>query len=279
MADIMTQNQDARAEREITFQKRFRERFVEETPDWYHGMYHLGFTVVVTLGTFLVCLFNLESPSVWEWLIVVPIFVFGNWCEWAGHRWLLHKPVKGLKMVYKRHAGVHHQFFTNHDLSYKGQKEWRALLFPPFAPVAFLLAAAPAALFLWAVWSANAGLIVMLTMAGYFMMYEGLHTTAHLRGPRWDWLKYVPLINTVRYMHIAHHDLGFMQKFNFNLTFPVFDALYGTSTLNRGLIGTLFNGESTKYLRRDIGWEAPPADVGEGGEGARHEQEGGGQAA
>lgn len=252
-----------RSAREIEYQKRFRERFVNETPGWYHGALHLGFTLTVTLGTLLICWFNIDNATVWEWLLVAPIFLFGNWCEWAGHRWLLHRPVKGLKMIYKRHAGVHHQFFTNHDLNYKGHKEWRALLFPPFAPIAFLLAAAPAALVLWAVWSANAGLIVMATMAGYFVMYEGLHTSAHLWGPGWQWLKYVPLVNTVRYMHVAHHDLGLMQTRNFNLTFPICDALFGTSTLDRGLLGTLFNGEDTRYVNDAIKPETPPDDVGQ----------------
>jgi hypothetical protein len=35
-----------------------------------------------------------------------------------------------------------------------------------------------------------------------------------------------------------------MQTRNFNLTFPVCDALFGTSDLDRGLFGTLFNGNS-----------------------------------
>ncbi|MEK9646464.1 MAG: fatty acid hydroxylase family protein [Alphaproteobacteria bacterium] len=248
---------------QIEFQKRFRARFVSETPDWYHGLMHLGFTLTVTIGTAVVCWVNIVDASVWEWLIVVPIFLFGNWCEWAGHRWMLHRPVPKLKAIYLRHAGVHHQFFTSHNLAYKGHKEWRALLFPPFAPVMFLLAAAPAALILWAVWSANAGFIVMFTMAAYFIMYEGLHTSAHLKGPRWTWLRYVPLINTVRYMHVAHHDLELMQNYNFNLTLPICDALFGTSTLDRGVLGTLFNGENEKYLRAGIRRETPPPDVGE----------------
>ncbi len=251
------------AAHQIEFQKRFRARFVSETPDWYHGLMHLGFTLTVTIGTAMICWFNISGATVWEWLIVVPIFLFGNWCEWAGHRYMLHRPIPKLKAIYLRHAGVHHQFFTSHNLGYKGHREWRALLFPPFAPVMFLLAAAPAALAIWAVWSANAGLIVMFTMAAYFIMYEGLHTSAHLKGPRWNWLRYIPLINTVRYMHVAHHDLELMQNYNFNLTFPICDALFGTSTLNRGILGTLFNGENEKYLRDGIRRSPPPPDVGE----------------
>ena len=45
-------------------------------------------------------------------------------------------------------------------------------------------------------------------------------------------------------LHTIHHVPGFMQTRNFNLTFPVCDALFGTSDLDRGLFGTLFNGNS-----------------------------------
>ena len=34
-----------------------------------------------------------------------------------------------------------------------------------------------------------------------------------------------------------------------NLTFPIADWLFGTSDLDRGLIGTLFNGYDTRYLK------------------------------
>jgi hypothetical protein len=64
-------------------------------------------------------------------------------------------------------------------------------------------------------------------------------------------------VNTVRRMHVVHHDLGFMQTRNFNLTFPLCDALFGTSDLDRGLIGTLFNGASGKFARKDLHPEAP----------------------
>ena len=40
------------------------------------------------------------------WLLVIPIALFGNWIEWAAHRYILHRPVKGLEMIYKRHCTV-----------------------------------------------------------------------------------------------------------------------------------------------------------------------------
>lgn len=244
--------QDAtRDRREQERQRQFRDKFIAETPRWYHGAMHLAFTLLVTGVSMWFC-WNRIHDAGWLWLLVIPIALFGNWIEWAAHRYILHRPVKGLEMIYKRHCTVHHQFFTHHDLTYHGHKEWRALLFPPFAPLGFVLAALPPALVLGVVISANAAYIAVFTMAAYYLMYEGLHTLSHLDDERHPYLKYIPLINTVRRMHTVHHVLGFMQTRNFNLTFPICDALFGTSDLDRGVIGTLFNGNSDKHMRTDL---------------------------
>ncbi|MGQ9367065.1 sterol desaturase family protein [Azospirillum sp. ST 5-10] len=252
--------ENRRIERDVRRSNAFRAEFVAGTPGWYHGGLHLGFTLLVTLGTIAWCWSHLDRPTAWEWLAVIPIVFFGNWAEWAGHRYVLHRPVPGLKMIYKRHCGVHHRFFTDHTLAYRGHKEWRALLFPPFAPVAFILASVPPALLVGALWSANAAYIVVLTMAAYYLMYEGLHTLSHLDDERHPYLRHVPLVNTVRRMHRVHHHLGFMQTRNFNLTFPICDALFGTSDVDRGVIGTLFSGAGERWVRRDLHPEPPPAE-------------------
>lgn len=250
--------QDAdRDRRERARQAVFRKRFVEDTPRWYRGELHLAFMLVVTLGTIAWCWSRIENATGWEWAMILPIVLFGNWAEWAAHRYILHRPVPGLRAVYKRHCTVHHQFFTHHDLGYEGHKEWRALLFPPFAPIGFILIAIPPALLAAHLLSPNAGYIMVLTMAAYYLLYEGLHTLSHLDDERHPLLKHIPLVNTVRRMHYIHHVLGFMQTRNFNLTFPICDALFGTSDLDRGLVGTLFNGASHARMRRDLHEEDP----------------------
>jgi hypothetical protein len=251
----------ARGEREQQRQKLFRQRYADQTPWWYRGEMHLAFMLLVTGGTIAYCWAHIENAKAWEWLLILPIALFGNWCEWAAHRYILHRPVKGLEMVYKRHCTVHHQFFTNHDLTYKGQKEWRALLFPPFAPIGFVLVSIPPAIVIGFLVSRNAGYITVLTMAAYYIMYEGLHTLSHLDDGRHPYLKHIPLINTVRRMHYTHHVLGFMQTRNFNLTFPICDALFGTSDLDRGLVGTLFNGPSNAHVKPELRPEDPAIPV------------------
>lgn len=225
----------------------FRKEFRDETPWWYRGELHLAFTVGFTAWVIWYCWTSIAGATFWEWSIVLPGFLFGNYIEWAGHRYILHRPVKGLRMVYKRHVGTHHQFFTHKDLSYKGHKDWRALLFPPFAPVLFVLSAVPVALLIGGLWSANAAFIMVLAMAVYYLLYEGLHTLAHIENS--PFLDRLPLVNSVRRMHIIHHHPGLMQTRNFNLTFPICDALFGTSDLNRGLWGTLFNGPGHEAMK------------------------------
>jgi hypothetical protein len=241
-----------RDQREQERQALFRQRFVEQSPWWYRGEYHLAFMLLVTLGTIAFCWMHIENSSALEWSLIIPFALFENWAEWAAHRYILHRPVRGLEMIYKRHCTVHHQFFTHHELGYKGHEHWRALLFPPFAPIGFILVSIPPAIVFGYLISANAGYIAVLTMAAYYIMYEGLHTLSHLDDKRYPYLKHIPLINTVRWMHYMHHVLGFMQTRNFNLTFPICDALFGTSDLDRGLVGTLFNGATHEHMRKDL---------------------------
>ena len=42
-----------------------------------------------------------------------------------------------------------------------------------------------------------------------------------------------------------------MMTRNFNLTYPIADWIFGTSDLERGLLGHVFNGYSRRFLRRD----------------------------
>ncbi len=69
-------------------------------------------------------------------------------------------------------------------------------------------AALPPASVLGLLISAKAGYIAAFTMAAYYLQYEGPHTLSPLDDERHPYLKYTPLINTVRWMHYIHHVLG-----------------------------------------------------------------------
>src|SRR5437764_1482916 len=68
----------------------------------------------------------------------------------------------------------------------------------------------------------------------------------------WYCARHIPFMNTIRRHHIAHHDQAIMMGTNMNLTYPIADWLFGTSDLDRGLIGHVFNGYDTRYRKQNL---------------------------
>src|SRR5213075_1203208 len=96
----------------------------------------------------------------------------------------------------------------------------------------------------------NAGYIVFIAMIGHYMVYETFHFCCHVHD---NWLvRKLPLVNTIRRHHTAHHNMGIMMHFNMNLTFPLADWFLNTSDLNRGLLGHLFNGYDESYIKPQL---------------------------
>ena len=83
-----------------------------------------------------------------------------------------------------------------------------------------------------------------------YLVYEFMHFCCHVDENAF--VRHCPLVNTLRRHHTAHHNNKLMMEVNMNLTFPISDWLFGTSDLNRGLLGHLFNGYSTQYLKTDL---------------------------
>ena len=83
-----------------------------------------------------------------------------------------------------------------------------------------------------------------------YLVYEFMHFCCHV-DENW-FVRHCPFVNTLRRHHMAHHNSHLMMEVNMNLIFPVADWLFGTSDLDRGLIGQIFNGYSTKHLKAGL---------------------------
>jgi len=123
----------------------------------------------------------------------------------------------------------------------------------------FLAMATAGAYAVTLVWSANAAWLLVCTGAGMYMNYEFFHWCCHVRDDRI--VKHIPFVNTIRRHHIAHHDTAIMMHKNMNLTYPFANWLFGTSDLDRGLLGHLFNGYNTRFVRRNLPKVRSSADV------------------
>lgn len=193
----------------------------------YSGKAHLGFVLVFTLGGIGLCAWQLEAVSALEWLAVGLTFLYANLVEYVGHRWVMHRRVPGLGLIYKRHAGQHHRFFTEAHMALESWRDCRAVLFPAVLTVFFFgVFALPSGLLVAWLATPNVAWLFVATALGYYLNYELLHLAYHLQEDA-ALLKF-PLLRRLRRLHHRHHDATLMAHKNFNITYPIGDWLFRT---------------------------------------------------
>jgi hypothetical protein len=235
-------------ERQAAFRAEYRSRIA----GWYNGYVHIA--VIYTIGALALYIYtqHIESVHWWEWLTIPVVALLCNMFEWMLHKYVMHRPinVRGLRAIYERHTLNHHQFFTDREIRFRDHRDWRVTVFPPYALVVFtLMSILPAAIVHFVV-SPNAGWLLISTTTSMYLIYEFMHFCCHVDENAF--VRWCPFVNTLRRHHAAHHNSRLMMEKNMNLTFPVSDWLFGTSDLDRGLLGHIFNGYGTEHLRKDL---------------------------
>lgn len=232
-------------------QAAFREDFRMRIAKLYNGPLHVFMIYAIGIATIWYCARQIQNPAWYEWLVVLVAFVVGNIFEWWIHRFVMHRPIKGFNnffmAIYTRHTLAHHQFFTDQESTIDNLRDFRIVFFPPYALLTFIAVSVPPAMLLMLLGMHNAGWLLIVTNVVIYLNYEFFHFCCHVKNDRL--IRQIPFINSIRRHHIAHHDTHQMMERNFNLTYPFADWLLGTSDLNRGMLGHLFNGYSNHYLK------------------------------
>ena len=233
-------------------QASFRREYRSRIDGWYNGYVHIAVIYGIGIPAMYVYTQNIAAVQWWEWFTIPAVFLMCNIFEWFLHTHVMHRPItiKGLRPIYIRHTLNHHQFFSDSEMRFRDQGDWRVTVFPPYALVVFILMSAPGGVILGYLISPNVGWILMCTTTSMYLIYEFMHFCCHV-DENW-FVRYCPFVNTLRRHHTAHHNSRLMMEVNMNLTFPIADWMFGTSDLDRGLLGHLFNGYSTKHLKTDL---------------------------
>lgn len=232
-------------------QRKFREQYRAAISPWYNGLVHIGVMYAAGIAAIWWCVSRMNDAG-WEWLLVIPVAIAGNFGEWAMHKYVMHRliDVFALRAIYDRHTRQHHQYFTDNDATIHTIQEFRIVFFPWRV---LMVLAVGGGLLAWVtslVIDANAGYVVFVTMIGHYMVYETFHFCCHI--PENSWVGRIPLVNTIRRHHTAHHNMGIMMHCNMNLTLPIADWAMKTSDLKRGLLGHLFNGYDERYVKDEL---------------------------
>lgn len=233
-------------------QAAFRREYRAGIDGWYNGYVHIAVIYAIGLTALWVFIQHIQAPTALEWLIVPVTIVCCNIFEWFLHKYVMHRRIDvfGLRAIYERHTLNHHRFFTDDEPRFHDHTDWRVTVFPPYALVIFIMMSLPGVAVFGFLFGANVGWLFICTTVSMYLIYEFMHFCCHVDENAF--VRNMPFINTLRRHHVAHHNQAIMMDLNMNLTFPIADWLFGTSDLKRGLLGHLFNGYNTKYLKDDL---------------------------
>jgi hypothetical protein len=232
-------------------QRQFRAKYIGQISPWYNGLVHIGVMYGAGIGLIALCVSRMQAPT-WEWLLVIPVAIAGNFAEWGMHQHVMHRliDVFAIRAIYDRHTRQHHQYFTDNDWTIHTVREFRIVFFPWRVLAVLIVGGGAISLAMASLINPNAGYVTFVTMIGHYMVYETFHFCCHV--PDNAFVRNMPFVNTIRRHHIAHHNMGIMMHINMNLTFPVADWALGTSDLRRGLFGHLFNGMDERYVKEEL---------------------------
>lgn len=230
-------------QRQLLFRADFRTKIAKA----YNGWLHVALIAAIGLAAIWYFARQVSHPAWYEWLVVPAAFAISNVFEWWIHKYVMHRPVRGLMGIYRRHTLAHHQFFTDVEPTFDTTRDFRIVFFPPYALVAFIVLSIPPAAILNVAGLANAGWLLLVTNVALYLNYEFFHFCCHVKDDRL--VRHIPLINSIRRHHIAHHEPAIMMERNFNLTYPMADWFFGTSDLKCGLVSHVFNGYSDRHVR------------------------------
>ena len=204
-----------------------RAQALDERGSFYSPWVHLAVPSLFGCAAIAAAVSLLRAPTVVDLLFGIGLFIVSNAAEWRIHKSLLHKRQPFAALLYDRHTPMHHMVFVTDDMAIRKRDEFRLVLLPAYAVVVLAIGLSPMA---WALWQLagqhNLACVFVIETMGYVVTYEWLHLSYHL--PPDSFIGRLGLVRFLRRHHALHHDPRLMQKWNFNVSLPLWDLVKRT---------------------------------------------------
>ena len=200
---------------------------VAEIPRWYNPWVHLGLTTSVAVLVIIAGVLRIHGLRWHDWLTIPLVLIGSNAFEWRVHKTVLHHRTPPFGLLYERHTPMHHMVYTYDDMSIRSTRELRLVLIPAIGVAGVVFATAPLAVGTSLLFGAGSGWLLLMTSAFYVVAYEWSHLSYHL--PPESFVGRMWLVRVLREHHRRHHHPRLMQKWNFNVTLPLWDWVKRTS--------------------------------------------------
>jgi hypothetical protein len=199
---------------------------------FYNPWLHLGITTVFGSTIMLIGALLLRDPGWGDLLFGLALLVFSNAFEWWIHKHFLHRRQKLMPVLYDEHTPRHHMVFVTDDMPIRSASEFRMVLIPPYGIVLAFAGLVPVMVLIWTGTFGllpprhNLAAVFAIETMFYIVSYEWLHLSYHL--PETTFIGRLSLIRVLRRHHAIHHDPRLMQKWNFNVSLPLWDLVRRT---------------------------------------------------
>jgi hypothetical protein len=227
-----------------------------QVPGWYSPTGHLLATTGIGLIVIALSILRIRDLRPLELLIVPVVFVISNFTEWHAHKNLLHRRFKPLGELYDRHTPQHHRVYRHGDMAIRSWHELRLVLIPAVGVAGIIATSIPGAALAGWLFGANVGWLFLLTSGAYVTTYELTHLAYHL--PADSFIGRRAFVRAMREHHARHHDPRLMQRWNFNVTVPLADWVFGTHA-PRELIDEIQGKTATRVQPAPAARTAPEA--------------------
>ncbi len=209
-----------------TSREDLRRELLSRLPRWYSPWFHLAIPAVSGLAIVAFALARISGLQAWQ-LACVPLFVVvGNAVEWHAHRDLLHRRTWPLEVLYHRHTPQHHAIYVSDDMHIRDWRELRFVLLPAYGVVGLVAVTSPITAAVWLAGQPNLAALWVATVVLYVLTYEWFHLAYHL--PADGFVGRLRVTRWLRRHHQRHHHPPLMQRWNFNVTLPLWDVVRGT---------------------------------------------------
>lgn len=210
--------------------QQYRDHFRATTVDRVGGRLGGKLYALVNLAVLLTILTALVvAMPAWpaHFLLLLPAyFLFINGLEYALHRFPMHRKMKGAEMVYE-HVTIHHNFYCDRNFYFEEPRDFYAAILPYYIFIGLSVVIAVASGLVYLIGGLDDAMFFALCGYGYYLLYELLHFSYHAGENAF--VKKLPFIRKFSRAHILHHQAKLMAHYNFNITFPIWDWLLGTS--------------------------------------------------
>jgi hypothetical protein len=203
-----------------------RTRLTSEVSRFYNPYVHLLLPAFFGIAVIAAAVLAIQDLHPLELLTIPIVYVLSSAVEWRAHRDLLHKRSKLAPQLYDQHTPRHHMLFITDDMAVRSTREWRYVLIPAYGIIALVTGNTLIASAIWYLGQHNVAALYLISVTGFVLSYEWLHLSYHL--PHGNPIGELAIIKKLRRHHALHHDPRNMQRWNFNVTVPLWDFVRGT---------------------------------------------------